>query len=138
MSAAAMHNRGILQSRFYHLNTLYLFTGDQLLDTVYPSTVFGTLAAISGQVLTLPSQRMLAVMQQLPVVWSWLWLIILQLCLHNQRHTDSIEEDAIKKPWRPLPSKRITEAQVKNVLAGTYIVTALVSWHLGVVTIFVA
>jgi 4-hydroxybenzoate polyprenyltransferase len=136
MSATIIHNRGVLHSTFYHLNTLYLFTGDQLGDTVFPGSVFGTFAAISGPVLNLPSQSLLTVLPRLPVVWFWLWLVILSFTVHNQRDADSIEEDAINKPWRPLPSKRITQAQARNVQIGAYIATAFVSWHLGVIPQF--
>ncbi|KAF1832863.1 hypothetical protein BDW02DRAFT_502012 [Decorospora gaudefroyi] len=138
MSSAAIHNRGALHSAFYHARTLFLFTSDQLLDTVFPGTVFGTLAAISGPVLRLPHQDILTVFQRLPVVWFWLWLIILQFCLHNQRHTESVDEDAINKPWRPIPSKRIDQEQAKYLLMATYFVTGIVSYYLSVLPIFVA
>jgi hypothetical protein len=61
---------------------------------------------------------------------------ILQICLLDQQHTDFIEEDTLNKLWRPLPFKRIIQAQARNVLVGTCIVTAFVSWHLEVVPIF--
>ena len=131
MSAAAIHDRGMIHSTFYHLNTLYLFTSDQFLDMVFPSTVF-MLAAISGSVLSLLPQNPLRILQQLPTVWFWLWLIILKFCLHNQRHTEFIEEDAINKPWRPIPAKRVTQEQAKWLLVGTHVVSGFVSWHLGV------
>jgi hypothetical protein len=65
MSAAAIHNRGILHYTFYYLNTLYLFTGDQLLEMVFPSTVF-VLAVISWSVLSLPSQNLLSICSSCP------------------------------------------------------------------------
>jgi 4-hydroxybenzoate polyprenyltransferase len=121
----------------YHAQTLLLFTGDQLLDTVIPGTAFGSLAALSGHAIDLPEQTTMAILSRLPLVAGWLWLVILQFCLQNQRTPDSIEEDAINKPWRPMPSKRITRKQMTYLFATTYVMTAIVSFFLGVFPIFV-
>lgn len=126
------------RSLLYHLNTLYLFTGDQILDTVIPGTIFGLSAAISGPVLNLPAQDPFAIVQRLPVVWFWLWLMILQFCLQNQRHTESVKEDAINKPWRPLPAGRMSQENAVSLLTCTFIVSCVVSWHLDVLPIYLA
>ena len=49
----------------------------------------------------------------------WVWLHVLQFNLSNQLHDP--EEDIRNKPWRPLPSGRITLA---NVIILKYITTA--------------
>ena len=49
----------------------------------------------------------------------WVWLHVLQFNLSNQLHDP--EEDIRNKPWRPLPSGRITLA---NVFILKYITTA--------------
>ena len=49
----------------------------------------------------------------------WLWLHVLQINLSNQLHNP--EEDIRNKPWRPLPSGRITPA---NVVILKYMTTA--------------
>ena len=36
----------------------------------------------------------------------WTWLFLLQFCISNQ--SLSIDEDSRNKPWRPIPSRRIT------------------------------
>lgn len=123
-------------SILYHAQTLFLFTSDQVLDTVIPGTIFGTFAAIAGPTLDLPAQSPVEIVQRLPVVWSWLWLMILQFCLQNQRHTNSIEEDAINKPWRPIPSGRIAQHNAALLLIGTYIVSGIISYHLDVLAIY--
>ena len=43
---------------------------------------------------------------RLPHIAFWTWLHLLQFCIANQVH--SIDEDAQNKPFRPLPSRRIT------------------------------
>jgi 4-hydroxybenzoate polyprenyltransferase len=122
----------------YHLETLFLLTSDQVLDTVIPGTAFGLSAAVSGPILNLPSQSIFTITQRLPAVWLWLWLMSLQFCLQNQWHTNSIEEDLINKPWRPLPAKRLTQKQAIWLLLVTYVLNAVMSWHLGVLYIHFA
>jgi 4-hydroxybenzoate polyprenyltransferase len=122
----------------YHLETLFLFTSEQVLDTVIPGTAFGLASAISGTVLDLPNQGISTITQKLPAVWLWLWLMILQFCLQNQRHTNSVEEDLINKPWRPIPAKRISQKNVVRLLLCTYALNIVVSWHLDTLPIYIA
>jgi 4-hydroxybenzoate polyprenyltransferase len=122
----------------YHLETLVLFTSDQVLDTVIPGTAFGLASSISGPLLDLPNQDVFTITQRLPAVWIWLWLMILQFCLQNQRHTNSVEEDLINKPWRPIPAKRISQKNALWLLLCTYALNTVVSWYLDVLPIYVA
>jgi 4-hydroxybenzoate polyprenyltransferase len=122
----------------YHAYTLLLFTSDTMIDMVIPSTALGVLAALSGSALDLPSQQGLDVLQRIPKVLIWLWLMVLQFCLQNQRHASSVQEDAINKPWRPIPAGRINRTQTNQLLLATYLITVLVSYHLRVVPIYVA
>lgn len=46
----------------------------------------------------------------------WLWLHLLILDVSNQRLADSIAEDAINKPWRPLPAKRLSQNEARSIL----------------------
>ncbi|KAG9189177.1 hypothetical protein G6011_06045 [Alternaria panax] len=130
--------RKAVKETVYHAHTLLLFTSDTIIDMVIPSTAFGVLAALSGPALDLPSQQCLAVIQRTPKVLIWLWLMVLQFCLQNQRHATSVQEDAINKPWRPIPAGRITRTRTNNLLFVTFMGAALVSYHLNVVPIYVA
>ncbi|EAT78509.2 hypothetical protein HBH56_193490 [Parastagonospora nodorum] len=122
----------------YHLQTLFLFTSDQVLDTVIPGTLFGLSAAFSGPVLSLPTQSLFTIAHRLPATWIWLWLMILQFCLQNQHHTNSVEEDKINKPWRPIPAGRISQTGALRVLTAVYVLNAVVSWHLSVLPTYIA
>ncbi|KAH7371016.1 UbiA prenyltransferase family-domain-containing protein [Pyrenochaeta sp. MPI-SDFR-AT-0127] len=122
---------------FYHVYTLFLFTSDQILDAVIPGTAFATFATLSGPVLDLPSQNATAIIQRIPLVSFWLWLVVFQACLHNQRRRESVREDALNKPWRPLPSGRITRGQTDNLLFVTYILLGFLSHYLEVLSIFI-
>lgn len=116
--------------------TLFLFTSDQVLDTVIPGTAFGTLAALSGSTLALPEQHLANILWRIPAVAFWLWLVILQFCVQNQRSSSSVAEDAINKPWRPIPSGRMTSEQANKLLFGVSIIATLVSYLLNVLPIF--
>lgn len=125
-----------LRGLSYHAKTLYLFTCDQILDTVIPGTAFAICAAISGPVLDLPTQSVFAVLLRIPAVALWLWLVILQFCLQNQRNPGSVTEDAVNKSWRPIPSGRITRTGANRVLNVTHVLAGIASYHLGVLHIF--
>ena len=127
-----------VKSTLYHAHTLVLFTCDNLKDVVIPPAVFGVLATLSGPALDLPSQDGLAVLQRVPATLTWLWLMLLPCCLQNQRHESSLQEDAINKPWRPIPTGRINAAQTTYLMIAAYLVLALVSYHLNVVPMYVA
>src|SRR5882724_1178786 len=46
---------------------------------------------------------------RLPQLLFWIWLHLLQFCASNQ--TISPEEDAVNKPWRPIPAGRLSVPQ---------------------------
>ncbi|KAF1921534.1 hypothetical protein BDU57DRAFT_510394, partial [Ampelomyces quisqualis] len=120
----------------YHAHTLYLFTDDQIIDTVIPSTAFAIMAAASGNVLNLPSQSIEAILGRAPLVALWVWVLIIQFCVQNQRSPSSVEEDRINKPWRPMPSNRITPSQVEYLLSTMHVLAFLLSWWMGVLPMF--
>ncbi|KAI0317448.1 UbiA prenyltransferase family [Amylostereum chailletii] len=83
-----------LQTLFYHLTTLFLFTKSDIKTTLIPVTVFAIVAAPVKDI------------SRVPHVVFWIWLHLLQFNVSNQ--TLSPEEDAHNKVDRPLPSGRIT------------------------------
>jgi len=120
----------------YHFKTVLLFTSDQVLDTVIPGTAFGTLAALSGSTLDLPDQSCSPILGRSFAVFIWLWFVILQFCVQNQRSPGSVAEDTINKPWRPIPSGRMTSEQANKLLSWINIAAGLLSYYLDVLPIF--
>ncbi|KAF9700595.1 hypothetical protein EKO04_001786 [Ascochyta lentis] len=120
----------------FYARTLLLFTGDQILDTVIPGTAFGLLAALSGPTLDLPAQSFTSIAQRIPQVSFWLWLVILQFCVQNQRSEDSVQEDSVNKPWRPIPSGRMTSEKAEVLLKATHVAACALSYKLNVLPIF--
>ncbi|KAJ3118236.1 hypothetical protein HDU96_002967 [Phlyctochytrium bullatum] len=126
----------LLPTLLFHVRTLFLFTCDQILDTVLPGTAFSLFATLSGPTLDLPLQPPLAVLSRTPLIALWLWLAILVFCVQNQRGKGSIAEDKTNKPWRPIPAGRVTAAQASRLLWVATGVAAVLSYRLNVLGIF--
>ncbi|KAI0690563.1 UbiA prenyltransferase family-domain-containing protein [Cerioporus squamosus] len=81
--------------------TLYLFTRDDMLTLLMPTTIYGTIAAPTG-----------APHHILPRI-IWIWINLLEINIANQSLDG--EEDAMNKPWRPIPSKRISQSTARTL-----------------------
>ncbi|KAF2800210.1 hypothetical protein K505DRAFT_383285, partial [Melanomma pulvis-pyrius CBS 109.77] len=127
----------------YHFYTIWLFAYEQLFDTTIPCTIFGITGALSGKTLGFPSLPQAEILLHIPLVVIWLWILSLQFSLHNQRHPHSINEDSYNKPWRPLPSERITISGTNSILHFLYPIAGSLSYwlellpHFGIFTILV-
>ena len=85
--------------------------------TICPWTVAGMVNALSGPTLTTnTSPDLQAIALRIPHAFLWMWLTILAFAVTNQRSASSISEDAANKPWRPIPSGRLTATQSRNLL----------------------
>ncbi|KAF6228820.1 hypothetical protein HO173_011668 [Letharia columbiana] len=102
----------------YCLKTLWLFTFSDFKTIVVPSTAFAILTAVSGPSLTTNSSvpSLSDLYPRLPLVLSWTWLTLLLVDIANQRHPGSVLEDSLNKPWRPLPSGRISTFGARRLL----------------------
>lgn len=60
---------------------------------------------------------------RLPPTALWIWLNLLQFCVSNQ--SINPEEDASNKPWRPIPSRRIS-VNTARVLRWALLPTCLI------------
>lgn len=100
---------------------------------MFPETAFGVFSALSGSLLTTnDTPNLLEVVRRVPHVLLWTWLNTFVFALANQRHPDSVEEDLLNKPWRPLPANRITQTQTRRLLlASLPIVLAICYFYLG-------
>ncbi|KAF8590044.1 hypothetical protein K439DRAFT_1651394 [Ramaria rubella] len=88
-------------SNFTFSMTLYLFTKSDFKTILLPVTIFASIMA--------PIHRF----DRLPQIIFWIWLHLLQFCVSNQ--SINPEEDAINKPWRPIPTGRVTVEQAQNL-----------------------
>ena len=121
----------------FHLHTVYLFTANDVGTFVVPNTIFGVLAALSSRLDVMPAgvdawEWRIDVLTRIPyiVIFSWINLLIYDLA--NQRLPNSIEEDRINKPHRPLPQGRLSMEAAKHLLLFTIPVAWAVSWWMNV------
>ncbi|KAI0169852.1 UbiA prenyltransferase family-domain-containing protein [Hypoxylon sp. FL1284] len=123
------------RSSLYSESTLFEVidrTRDNIKDIICMGFLFGALnayiaptysmgAALSARQILSSSPKML--------LWSWSNLFLFNI--HNQRHDSSVKEDAVNKPWRPLPAGRITPRQTTLLVYAMYPVIILVSLQAG-------
>lgn len=82
-----------------------------------PQTVFGCVMLVSRKAFGVQSStEIVELLSRLPLVIFWIWINLLGEVVANQRLAGSIVEDSINKPWRPLPSKRITPNEARCLL----------------------
>ena len=119
-------------SCLFHLRSIWLFTFSDLKTIVGPKTVFGVLNAFSAPVFGVgDSPRVVPLLQRALLVGVWTWINLLPFAIDNQRQPAGIAEDRLNKPWRPMPSKRLTEEQARRLMFGFYPVAVLVSCYVG-------
>ncbi|KAJ7575283.1 UbiA prenyltransferase family [Mycena floridula] len=108
----------------YHAWTLYLFTKSDIKTILVPIVVFGAISAPNTSVACIANATF------------WTWIHLLQFCISNQRMSPG--EDVLNKPWRPLPSARLTAHQA-SVLRWILLPVCLgLSWihqivHIGII-----
>ncbi|KAB2569319.1 Fumagillin beta-trans-bergamotene synthase [Lasiodiplodia theobromae] len=99
---------------------------------ILPATVFGLATTLSGPLLTTnTSPDYYAILCRLPLVILSTWMELLVFDLSNQRQPGSAVEDAVNKPWRPIPSGRISEAAARHLLMAAIPATIIKSVLLG-------
>lgn len=97
-----------------------------------PQTLFAAFSSLSGRFTSEgDTPSLVALLGRLPHVAIWIWLQLLVLDLANQRLPDSIAEDTLNKPWRPIPAKRITVEGSQQLLVASVVVALMASTQLG-------
>ncbi|ROV92771.1 hypothetical protein VMCG_09087 [Cytospora schulzeri] len=95
---------------------MWHFTESDFATFVVPDTAFGVLAAHATIPLANAQPSTLEVLRRLPAILIFNWSNLLIFDLANQRSPESIAEDCINKPWRPIPSGKITGEQTRRVM----------------------
>lgn len=98
-----------------------------------PETVFGVFGALSGPLMTTNGQPdFMRIVLNIPKVLLWTWLNTFVFVLANQRLPESILEDKLNKPFRPLAAGRLTSLQTRRLLfVSIPLVLAFVFTYLG-------
>lgn len=120
----------------FHAYSIWLFTRSDLKTIVGPATAFGLANALAASSYGLPpaiiqSRTLSSLSVRALTVAFKVWINLLPSVIGNQRQPSAIAEDAINKPWRTLPSGRLTPEQAKKVMLVTYPMAALTSYLVG-------
>ena len=119
-------------SPFYHLYTLHLFTASDLKTILLPETAFAILSSLSGPfLLTGDVAQAPPLLPRIPLILLWIWINLLPFNISNQRRESAVLEDKANKPWRPIPSGRISSSHAKWLMLMCYFVALIVSVSLG-------
>ncbi|KAK4640661.1 hypothetical protein QC761_0094250 [Podospora bellae-mahoneyi] len=109
----------------FHVQSIWLFTRSDLKTIVIPQSAFGIINAIAS------SNDWPEVLSRVPMVFFWVWINLLPFAIDNQRQAEAILEDRHNKPWRTMPSQRMTEAQARILMLLLYPVSLFTSLRLG-------
>ncbi|TVY84928.1 Fumagillin beta-trans-bergamotene synthase [Lachnellula suecica] len=116
----------------YNLYSIWLFTFSDIKTIIAPSTAFGLVNAIAVSLNSrahVPSSS--GIFIRTPLVAFWVWINLLPFAIDNQRQPDSIQEDLINKPWRTMPSRRLSPDAAKRIMLCLYPIAIIVSLALG-------
>lgn len=131
----------LINASKFHLRTLWLFNANDLTSIVLPSTFF---ALFGGLACALDDSHTFAVHSHLPplghillsvpqVLW-WAWINLLSFSINNQRSPQAVAEDALNKPWRPIPSRRLSSKSAAQLLPASHLSAIITSIALGNLT----
>ena len=99
------------------LHISYLFTKSDLSTFIIPAVLFGSISALSGAPLVNYAHfSALSVLARLPLSLLFNWSNILVFDLANQRLPESVKEDSINKPSRPIVAGKISADQTRRAL----------------------
>lgn len=124
------------------LDLLYLsweFQESDIPTFILPNTFFGILGALSGYLLVTAgtsspavSISPLVILQRFPLVFLYNYLNNLTFVLANQTAHMAVEEDRVNKPWRPIPSGRVTQEQARRAML--FVVPSVLAFNYAVGT----
>ncbi|KAI1395671.1 UbiA prenyltransferase family-domain-containing protein [Hypoxylon fuscum] len=114
---------------------IWEFTRSNFNTFVIPNTVFGLLGAFVPAFSAVeshgpPSTK--EILLRLPIILGFNWYNVLVFDLGNQRSVESIREDVLNKPWRPIPTGKVTQDQTRRALLLLIPISMCVNYALGV------
>lgn len=99
---------------------------------MFPQTIFALSGIVSAASLTERGALTLAqIAPRVPCMFLWIWVNLLVEDIANQRHESAIVEDGVNKPWRPLPSGRLSRREARNLMMAAMPAALALSLYLG-------
>lgn len=98
---------------------MYLFTKGDFKSIVVPHSIFAiSVVVLDAGLLDAPRNvfELGHILPRIPLMIFWLWIHLLAEDISNQRLPGGIAEDTVNKPWRPIPSGRISAQESQQTL----------------------
>ncbi|EPE26890.1 hypothetical protein GLAREA_02804 [Glarea lozoyensis ATCC 20868] len=114
---------------------IWEFIESDFVTFAVPNSAFGIFGAFASTKLicndlsTIPSA--LDILKRLPLVLAFNVGNLLVFDLANQRSPQSVVEDRINKPWRPIPRGKITCDQTRRLMLVVVPITLALNYYLG-------
>ncbi|KAL8653588.1 MAG: hypothetical protein Q9210_002006 [Variospora velana] len=137
----AVLERTSAQQLAFHVKSVWLFTYSDLKTIVFTSTCSALLNAMAlsleniyalSSTLNIPGPD--RILKRTPLILFWIWINLLPFNIDNQRQPPSIEEDSMNKPWRTMPSRRLSPGSAKTLMYILYPIALITSSFLGTIT----
>lgn len=121
-------------SLFTFVQIIYYFTITDFVTFIVPNTAFGIMGALATTSLVDGNLNasFFHVLSNLPRVILYNWSNTLLFNMSNQRDSESIAEDRINKPWRPIASGKITGQQTQRMLLLAVPLSLALNYYLNV------
>lgn len=131
------------QQLAFHVKSVWLFTYSDLKTIVFTSTCSALLnatalslenksARAASSTLNIPGPG--RILERTPLLLFWVWINLLPFNIDNQRQPQSIEEDSMNKPWRTIPSRRLSAGTATTIMYILYPIAVIISFFLGTIT----
>ena len=112
---------------------IWQFTENDFPTFIIPNSAFGIFGALAGsRLLDGPPPTTAEVLCRVPVVIGYNWYMTFIFDLANQRGADSVEEDRVNKPWRPIPCGYATMEHARALLLSSIPLALAANWYLDV------
>jgi 4-hydroxybenzoate polyprenyltransferase len=115
------------------LRIIWGFVESDFFTFAIPNTTFGLVSAVANsRFLEGPRPLLVEVLRRGPLVLFYNFYSLLLFDLANQQSPESVEEDRVNKPWRPIPSGLITSEQTREVMLFTAVAALGFNYMLGI------
>lgn len=122
---------------------LWEFSKNDIFTFSLPCTIFGIALSLAKEATTssTPNPSLSQLLTRLPFICLFQLSSLLLFDLANQRHPAAVAEDFINKPWRPIPSGKITPDQTRRLMLFGVVPCALALnyvlgvWHEGLLVL---
>ena len=134
MPQISMGFRSLGRLLLNHLYTCWLFNHSDLKTIVFPSTAFALLHAYPAKRESMSAEHTLILpllLRRTLCALLWSWLTLLAFSISHQRQPSALEEDKLNKPWRPMPTGRLTATQARNFMLTAYLLVFAASFILA-------